>query len=351
MILHPQPLIDSVMWRLRRSDAGYGFWPYLHPRVLATVLTSSVLVAFVLGHGPAFSALSDEPIQPIPLTLKQDPARVDIGRLLFRDTRLSGNGKISCLSCHDLGKGGVDGRNFSIGLTGQLTDVNAPTVFNAALNFKQFWNGRANTLEDQIDHVLQSPVEMGSTWNDVIQKIAKDSNYQRAFSAAYKDGVTQANIKNALATFERTLITPNSRFDKFLRGDNNAITAAEKVGYAKFKQYGCVACHQGVNVGGNMFQKFGIMGDYFEKRGKPTQADLGLYLVTKEEGDKHVFKVPSLRNVALTAPYFHDGSAKTLGEAVDVMFRYQLGRIASTEDKESIIRFLHTLTGELEGRP
>ncbi|OOG41715.1 cytochrome B6 [Polaromonas sp. A23] len=295
--------------------------------------------------------LLDEPIQPVPLTLKQDPARAEIGRRLFSDTRLSGNGRVSCASCHNLTSGGGDGRDRSVGLHGGLTGVNAPTVFNAALNFKQFWNGRADSLEGQVDHVMQNPIEMGSTWEDVVKKVSQDAKYKSEFSAAYKDGVTKANIQNALATFERTLITPNSRFDKYLRGDPNAITAAEKTGYAKFKQYGCVACHQGVNVGGNMFQKFGVMGDYFAKRGNPTEADLGRYLVTKVESDKHVFKVPSLRNIVLTAPYFHDASAKTLEEAVDIMFRYQLGRVASKEDKESIIKFLNTLTGQLDVKP
>lgn len=314
------------------------------------------LAALALAGAAAWAApaagaaapLLDEPIQPVPLTLKQDPARADIGRQLFRDARLSGNGRVSCASCHDLSKGGGDGRDRSVGLNGGLTSVNTPTVLNAALNFKQFWNGRAESLEAQADHVMLNPVEMGSKWEEVIQKVSQDPKYKSAFAAAYKDGVTKANIQNAIATFERTLITPNSRFDKYLRGDPNAITPAEKAGYAKFKQYGCVACHQGVNVGGNMFQKFGVMGDYFAKRGNPTEADLGRYLVTKVESDKYVFKVPSLRNIALTAPYFHDASAKTLDEAVDVMFRYQLGRVASKEDKEAIIRFLNTLTGELD---
>ena len=322
-----------------------------HPA--AARLAALLLAAAAVWTSPAAIAapLLDEPIQPVPLTLKQDPARAEIGRLLFRDTRLSGNGRISCASCHDISKGGGDGRDRSVGLHGGLTSVNAPTVLNAALNFKQFWNGRAESLEAQADHVMQNPVEMGSQWAEVVQKVSQDPKYKAAFAASYKDGVTKANIQNAIATFERTLITPNSRFDKYLRGDANAITAAEKAGYAKFKQYGCVACHQGVNVGGNMFQKFGVMGDYFAKRGNPTEADLGRYLVTKVESDKYVFKVPSLRNIALTAPYFHDASAKTLDEAVDIMFRYQLGRVASKEDKEAIIRFLNTLTGELDPKP
>ncbi len=309
-------------------------------------------MAFMLGTSfSAFAATLDEPIKPVPLSLPQDPARADIGRQLFGDTRLSANGRVSCASCHDFAKGGADGLARSIGFSGQPTTVNTPTVFNAALNFKQFWNGRADSLEAQIDLVIQNPVEMGSTWPDVVAKVSRDAAYQRAFSAAYKDGITKANIQNAIATFERTLTTPNARFDQFLRGDNTALSEAEKTGYKKFKQYGCVACHQGVNVGGNMFQKFGVMDDYFVQRGQPTEADLGRYLVTRDEEDKHVFKVPSLRNVALTAPYFHDASAKTLLDAVDVMFRFQLGRAGSREDKESIVRFLNTLTGERAAKP
>lgn len=318
-------------------------------RQLLTI--TMMMMAIVWASSAATAASLNEPIQPIPLSLNQDPARSEIGRLLFNDTRLSGNSRVSCATCHDLTKGGADGRDFSIGLDGGLTSVNAPTVLNAALNFKQFWNGRADTLEAQVDHVMQNPIEMGAEWKEIVRRVSQDPNYRGAFSAAYQDGVTQANIQNAIATFERTLITPNSRFDKFLRGDASAISDAERAGYAKFKQFGCVACHQGVNVGGNMFQKFGVMGDYFEKRGSPTEADLGRYLVTKVESDKNVFKVPSLRNVALTAPYFHDASAKTLDDAVDVMFRYQLGRLASKEDKALIVGFLNTLTGELGTKP
>ena len=306
----------------------------------------------LLGLGPALCAAGlDEPIQPLPLTLKQDPARAAIGRRLFSDARLSGNGRVSCASCHDLSKGGADGRDRSLGLHGGLTEVNTPTVLNAALNFKQFWNGRADTLEAQIDQVIRNPVEMGSSWQAVVKTVAEDRGYGASFAVAYKDGVTKANIQNAIATFERTLLTPNSRFDKFLRGDTNDLSAVEKIGYARFKQFGCVACHQGVTVGGNMFQKFGVMGNYFEQRGSPSPADLGRYLVTRNDRDKYVFKVPSLRNVALTAPYFHDGSAKTLEAAVDVMFKYQLGRAGSEEDKASIVSFLNTLTGESAAPP
>jgi cytochrome c peroxidase len=303
-----------------------------------------MLAALILSSFGAMAGTRAEPIKPVPPTLNADPARAGIGRLLFHDPRLSGNGRISCASCHDLASGGADGKRFSTGFDGALTAVNTPTVLNAALNFKQFWDGRAVSLEAQVEAVIESPAEMGSNWKDVVAKVSQDAGYASAFAAAYTDGVTKANIQNAIATFQRSLITPQSRFDRYLRGETDAITAQEKAGYAKFKQFGCVACHQGVNVGGNMFQKFGVMGDYIGERGNPTPADLGRYAMTGRESDRQVFKVPSLRNVALTAPYFHDGSAASLEAAVAIMFKYQLGRVPSRDDLDCIVKFLHTLT-------
>ena len=306
---------------------------------------------FAVSGGTAAAQMSGEPIQPIPTTLHQDPARVAIGRRLFNDVRLSANSKVSCASCHDLAKGGGNGQAVALGLDGSPTTVNVPTLFNAAFNFRQFWNGRAASLEAQIDDVVQSHDEMGASWPEVIRRVESDPTYRSAFVASYPGGVTKTNIVDALSSFERTLITPDSRFDRYLRGETTAISATERDGYDKFKRYGCVACHQGVNVGGNMFQKFGVMGDYFAARGKRTDADLGRYLVTHDERDRYVFKVPSLRNVELTAPYFHDASAATLEQAVDVMFRYQLGRIGSLQDKQAIVAFLKTLTGVPVAKP
>lgn len=311
---------------------------------LSCVLALPFGLAAQVGAAPL-----DEPIKPIPLVQELDPARTELGRRLFQDVRLSANDSVSCASCHQLASGGADQRAFSRGFSGRQAVVNTPTVLNAGFNFRQFWDGRAGSLEAQIDAVIENPVEMGSTWQDVIDKVTAAPHYRTAFAAAYPDGVTQANIENAIATFERSLATPNSRFDQYLRGDADALSAEEKAGYLKFKQYGCIACHQGVNIGGNMFQKFGVMGDYFQARGNPSEADLGRFRVTGNEADKNVFKVPSLRNVALTAPYFHDATAKTLEEAVDVMFKYQLGRVASEADMQSIIKFLETLTGERAG--
>ncbi|MHC8328654.1 cytochrome-c peroxidase [Pseudomonas sp. LB1P83] len=299
----------------------------------------------------ASGAPLNEPLKPLPAVPQQNPLRVELGRQLFNEPRLSVNSSISCASCHRLESGGADNKAFSIGFNGLPVAINTPSVFNASLNFRQFWNGRADTLETQIHTVVQSPSEMGSNWEHVVQTLSADPAYQTAFGDAYPDGVTMNNVQNALATYERTLISANSRFDQYLLGDTDILTREEKYGYQRFKDYGCITCHQGVNIGGNMFQKFGVMGDYFKTRGNSTETDLGRYLVTKDEEDRNVFKVPSLRNVAVTAPYFHDGSAKTLEDAVDVMFTFQLGRIPSAEDKVLIIQFLKTLTGEWEGKP
>lgn len=305
----------------------------------------SLLVTAAVGlvaHGFAQAA---EPLLPLPAPSDLDPKKVAIGKALFADTRLSKDDTIACASCHDLSTGGADNKPLSIGVGGARGAFNTPSVFNSSLNFRQFWDGRAGSLEEQTRGPIHDPNEMATSWNAIVNKLSKDGAFVATMAATYPDGVNQKNLEDAIATYERSLVTP-SRFDRWLRGDETALNGSELQGYSLFKQYGCVACHQGVNVGGNMFQVFGVMGDYFAKRGNPTPGDLGRYNVTKRDSDKHVFKVPSLRNVALTAPYFHDGSAATLPEAVDVMFRYQLGRTAPTEDRDLIVKFLQTLTRE-----
>lgn len=293
----------------------------------------------------------DEPLKPLPPIPPVDPKRVQLGQRLFNDPRLSVNNSLSCASCHRLDKGGADDKRLSLGFDAKPVEVNTPTVFNASQNFHQFWDGRVNTLEEQVHIVVTSPAEMGNTWETVVKRIADDPDYAKDFDDAYPDGVTKPNIQGALADYERTLLTPNSRFDQYLQGNTDILTPREKFGYQRFKEYGCIACHQGVNIGGNMFQKFGIMGDYIKDRGTPTRADEGRFNITGDESDRQVFKVPSLRNVAVTAPYFHDGSAATLEHAVEVMFKYQLGREPTGKDTELIVEFLKTLTGEWEGRP
>ena len=287
-----------------------------------------------------------EPIKAIPAEVDVNSEKVALGRALFHDPRLSKDDTTACVSCHDLGNGGDDGRRVSIGVEGKPGTINAPTVFNAGLNFSQFWDGRAGTLEQQIDGPVQSPVELGSLWPEVVAKLYAHESYPERFAALYPDGISRENVKNALAEFMKSLTTPNSRFDRWLRGDTSALSVLERRGYALFKHYGCVSCHQGANVGGNMFRVFGVVNDYFKKRGNITDADFGRYNVTGNPDDRHAFKVPSLRMAALTAPYLHDGSAATLRDAVDIMFEYQLGRDAPDEDKDAIVAFIRTLAGD-----
>ena len=292
-----------------------------------------------------------EPILPIPFDVQLDNDKVQLGKRLFNDPRLSRNDSIACSSCHDLENGGTDHLKHPTGIDGAEGDVNTLTVYNSANNFALFWDGRADTLEDQIDNTLQNPKQLGFNWEGLIKKLNMDPAYSSAFRRIYSRGITIDTIKDAIATFERSLITPNSRFDQYLRGDTSAITEDEKRGYQYFKSYGCIACHQGMNVGGNMFQIIGVMADYFADRGNITKADFGRFNVTGRDSDRHRFRVPSLRNVAKTSPYFHDGSADTLEQAIMVMARYQLGRTIPIEDVDLIAKFLRTLTGEYNGKP
>lgn len=293
----------------------------------------------------------NEPIQPIPLRVELDEKKVHLGDKLFHDARLSHNNTISCATCHNLNAGGVDRLPRSTGINGAVASVNTPTVFNTAFNFTHNWDGQFETLEEQSERAIENLNDLGSTWSEVIGKLKQDPEYVKLFGQVYAEGITNYSIKNAIAEFERSLMTPSSRFDKFLRGDRSALTDAEKEGYRIFKAYGCVSCHQGINLGGNLFQKFGVLGDYFRDRGNITQADLGRFNVTGEDRDRFVFKVPTLRNITLTPPYFHDGSAETLQQAIEVMAKYQLGRRLSQEQIDLIIKFLNTLTGEYQGKP
>lgn len=274
------------------------------------------------------------------------PERVRLGSRLFHDRRFSADGTLACSSCHELAKGGADGRRFSLGIGGARGAINAPTVLNSAYNFVQFWDGRAATLEEQAAGPIHNPAELGSSWGEVLARLGQDPALLADFAAAYPDGLNAANVADALAAFERSLVTPNSRFDRYLRGDERALGRLERDGYRRFRDFGCTSCHQGILLGGNLYQRLGVFDDYFARR-TPSRSDLGRYNVTGREEDRHVFKVPGLRNVALTAPYFHDGSAATLEEAVVVMARYQLGRELSQPDVEAIVAFLKTLTGEL----
>jgi cytochrome c peroxidase len=213
------------------------------------------------------------------------------------------------------------------------------------------WDGSATTLEAHAERILLHPDLMRTTWPELLPKLQADANYRRDFTTAYPEGLTRATVLDALASYERSLLTPNSRFDRYLRGEHHALTAPEQQGYRLFTAYGCVACHQGVNIGGNMYQKFGV---FVEPGGGDSPAavvDLGRYAVTGVPRDRGVFRVPSLRNVAVTAPYFHDGRARTLVDAVDTMAKVQLGMTLTPEEIGLLVQFLQSLTGDYGGRP
>lgn len=297
------------------------------------------------------ASVAREPIEPLPLTISHDPARVALGEKLFYDPRVSHDGKMSCGSCHITARGGSDGLPRSINNDGKPGELNAPTIFNLAFNHRLTWSGRFRSIEAQTVAVLHNPTHINTSWAELLPKLESFREYSELFRKAYAGGLRQDNVIDAIASFERSLITPNAPFDRYLRGEAAALGAEEARGYALFKSYGCIACHQGVNIGGNLFQKFGQFEDYFARRGGPlTKADLGRYAVTGREQDRHVFRVPSLRNVAVTAPYLHDGSVATLDEMVRLMARVQLGRSLPEQDVRAIVRFLHTLTGEFRGR-
>ena len=292
-----------------------------------------------------------EPVRPIVAAPEVDARKVQLGFELFHDTRLSVDNTVSCASCHALDTGGVDNHQYSHGVEERLGGVNAPTVYNAVYNFVQFWDGRAKTLADQAAGPPLNPVEMASTsFDEIIAKLQDDKEFAAAFNAVYPDGLTEANITDAIEEFERTLVTPNSQFDKWLLGDDTALTAEELRGYELFKANSCATCHVGINLGGESYELMGLRRHYFEERGMElTEEDNGRYKQTQEERDRHRFKVPGLRNVELTWPYYHDGSRVTMDEAVRDMALYQCDVELADADVEAIVAFLRTLTGEYNG--
>lgn len=293
---------------------------------------------------------SQEPIQPIPLNVPLDQEKVGLGEQLFRDTRLSSNNQTSCYSCHNLNAGGADRKNHLRSSQQDYGATNTLTVFNASFNYKIGWDGRFASVLDHLDDPVNNPSALGSTWEDIVTRLAQVPEYKQSFHQLYQDGLNVGNLKDTLTVYQESLYTPNSRFDRFLRGNKTALTATEQAGYGLFKSYGCVSCHQGMNVGGNLFQRFGVMADYFADRSDVTQADRGRFNATQDQSDLYVFRVPSLRNVAVTPPYFHDGSAQTLEEAVTIMGKYQLGRSLSQPEVDQIAEFLRSLTGEYGGK-
>ena len=296
---------------------------------------------------------ANEPVRPVDKMLEYDQAKAELGFALFHDTRLSVDNTVSCATCHQLENAGVDNLQYSYGVDDQMGGVNAPTVYNAVYNFVQFWDGRAQTLADQAAGPPLNPVEMASeSFDQIIAKLNADRKFVKAFTSVYPDGPTAANLTDAIEHFERTLVTPDSAFDKWLRGDDSALTAEELEGYELFKKYDCATCHAGPNLGGLTYELMGLRRHYFAERGlELTHEDNGRFKETGQERDRHRFKVPGLRNVEHTWPYYHDGTRETLEEAVRDMGLYQSGVELSDAQIASIVSFLKTLTGEYNGVP
>lgn len=299
--------------------------------------------SFALLASPALAApATDEPIQPIPAAVVKDANLVELGKKLYFDPRLSKSGFISCNSCHNLSMGGTDNLKTSIGHNWTKGPINAPTVLNSSMNLAQFWDGRASDLQAQAGGPIANPGEMASNHTLAVEVLQSIPGYVAEFKKTFgSETVTIEEVTKAIAAFEDTLVTPNSRFDQWLKGDAKALTKTELAGYALFKDSGCTACHNGPAVGGNSFQKMGVVEPY-----QATSPAEGRVAVTKDEADRFNFKVPTLRNVELTYPYFHDGEAATLKNAVATMGRVQLGKNFTDEENASIVAFLKTLTGD-----
>jgi cytochrome c peroxidase len=284
----------------------------------------------------------DQFIKPIEAVTPKDPAKVELGKKLYFDPRLSKSGAISCNSCHNLAMGGTDNLTSSIGHNWQEGPINSPTVLNSSMNIAQFWDGRAKDLNEQAGGPIANPKEMASTHEHAIAVLASMPQYRDEFKAVFgKDTIDIQQVTEAIASFEETLVTPDSKFDQWVKGDDKALTDVEVKGYELFKNSGCVACHNGVAVGGNSFQKMGVMEPY-----KTDNTAEGVAGLTKKDEDRFKFKVPTLRNVELTYPYFHDGAAATLEQAVTTMGKLQLGKSFTDEEVSQIVAFLKTLTGK-----
>lgn len=301
----------------------------------------------------ALDALPKAP--PMPSNNPSTRAKVELGKVLYFDPRLSSSGTISCNSCHNVMAGGDDGRPVSVGVEGKTGSRSAPTVWNAAFLSVQFWDGRAKSLEEQAKGPIENPVEMGATHKFVVERIAKIPGYQKLFVSAFgsKAAIDIDNVAMAIAAYERTLITPNSPYDRYVKGNKKALTADQRKGMELFQTVGCTSCHSGGNFAGptlpegtGFFMKFPTFpgSDYESKY--DLAADKGRYDVTKADEDKNMWRVPTLRNIALTAPYFHNGKVKTLDEAVRVMAKTQLNKTLSDEDARLLVAFLQSLTGK-----
>lgn len=301
-----------------------------------------VVLILAVAAAPFLKAATDEPIQPIKPAVVTQPALVELGKKLYFDPRLSRSGFISCNSCHNLSMGGSDNLATSIGHNWQQGPINSPTVLNSSMNVAQFWDGRAKDLQEQAGGPIANPGEMAFTHELAVGVLESIPQYVTEFDKAFGAGkINIDKVTKAIAAFEETLVTPNAPFDKWLMGDKAALTPDQVAGYQVFKSSGCTVCHNGPAAGGASFRKMGIVEPY-----RTDNPALGRVAVTGRDADRFNFKVPTLRNVELTYPYFHDGAANTLAEAVEVMGRVQLGRTYTADENAKIVAFLKSLTGD-----
>lgn len=343
--------LTKVEWVLEHNTMPPGRYVALHWAGNISDDERTTLLSWIRDNRHKYYATEDmaeqhrnEPVQPIPRSLPVDPEKVALGMRLYHDPRISADNSISCAHCHQLGKGGVDGRKTSLGVNNQVGPINAPTVFNAVFNVEQFWDGRSADLKAQAGGPPLNPIEMASTsWAQIVGKLDKDATLVRDFTAVYPQGLSGDTITDAIAEFEKTLITPDSPFDKYLRGDDSALNSRQKRGWQLFKDNRCATCHGGKILGGRSYEPLGLRKDY--SFGELTPADVGRMNVTRDVRDRLRQKVPTLRNVAQTAPYFHRGDVATLDEAVKLMLRYQVGTDLPQQDVDDIVAFLDSLTG------
>jgi cytochrome c peroxidase len=305
-------------------------------------MTPKPLAVAVIAALASVPVLANEPIAPIRPAQEINLAQAELGKKLYFDPRLSKSGFISCNSCHNLSMGGTDNLQTSIGDRWQQGPINSPTVLNSSLSVAQFWDGRAADLKEQAGGPIANPGEMGFTHELAVGLLESIPGYVNEFKLVFgEDGIDIDKVTEAIAEFEKTLVTPNSRFDQWLLGDENALSNDEVAGYELFKTSGCVACHNGAAAGGTTFQKMGVVEPY--QTDNPAE---GRFAVTGKDADRFNFKVPTLRNVELTHPYFHDGAAWSLQDAVNTMGRIQLGKKFTDEENAQIVAFLKSMTGE-----
>ena len=328
---------------------------FIHWGSSITPAKKTILRSWIKYHKEKFHAnelsaehFKYEPVRPIPTSLSANKRKAKLGEKLFHDKRLSYDNTISCASCHNLKNGGADNRQYPEGINKRLGSINTPTIYNSRFNDMQSWSGCSANIEELIEkHILSQDIMGNKSFADIIKKLENDDDIKDLFERLYSGGITKFTITDAIAEFGKTLLTPNSNFDKYIKGDEYAINKMQVSGYELFKSHKCATCHAGINFGGQTRELMGRHKNYFEDRGwELTKDDMGYFNCTEDEYDRYHFKVPGLRNIELTKPYFHDGSQQTLHDAVKTMGIYQSGRKISDEDAKAIISFLESLTGE-----